>query len=111
MTRTVFEKADVIPLVAEVFRELGNEGASMSKITARTGIQREPLLFLSLRKRRNGRRDPCTYRYLVRWLVGAFALDKTRDRFATVIYQYFRRCSALNDESIFERTISGLASV
>jgi len=26
MTRTVFEKAEVLPLVAEVFRELGYDG-------------------------------------------------------------------------------------
>ena len=40
MARTIFEKADVVPLVAEVFRELGYEGASMSSITARTKLSK-----------------------------------------------------------------------
>ena len=43
MSRTVFEKADVVPLVAEVFRELGYEGASMSSITARTKLSKGSL--------------------------------------------------------------------
>ena len=38
MPRTIFEKSDAIILVAEVFRELGYEGASMSNITARTKL-------------------------------------------------------------------------
>jgi TetR/AcrR family transcriptional regulator, lmrAB and yxaGH operons repressor len=41
--REVFEKADVIPLVAEVFRELGYERASLSAITARTGLSKGSL--------------------------------------------------------------------
>ena len=36
--RTINERADVIPLVAEVFRELGFEGATLSRITERTGL-------------------------------------------------------------------------
>src|SRR6185437_15791967 len=43
MTRTVFEKHDVVPLVAEVFRELGYEGASMSAITERTKLSKGSL--------------------------------------------------------------------
>jgi TetR/AcrR family transcriptional regulator, lmrAB and yxaGH operons repressor len=43
MTRTVFERSDVIPLVAEVFRELGYEGASMSAITTRTSLSKGSL--------------------------------------------------------------------
>jgi AcrR family transcriptional regulator len=38
--RSVFQKADVVPLVAEVFRELGFEGASMSAITKRTKLSK-----------------------------------------------------------------------
>jgi TetR/AcrR family transcriptional repressor of lmrAB and yxaGH operons len=38
MARTVFEKADAVALVAEVFRELGYEGATLSRITERTGL-------------------------------------------------------------------------
>lgn len=41
--RTVFEKADAIPLIAEVFRELGYEGATFSRITARTGLSKGSL--------------------------------------------------------------------
>jgi TetR/AcrR family transcriptional repressor of lmrAB and yxaGH operons len=123
--RTVLEKADVVPLVAEVFRELGYEGASLGCITTRTRISKgslyhffpggkqemaaaildhvdawfvreifEPLETGDPRAAiqhmwtmtdayfRSGRRI-C--------LVGAFALDETRDRFAAKIRAYFVR--------------------
>ena len=38
MTRVVTERLDVIPLLAEVFREHGFEGASLAIITDRTGL-------------------------------------------------------------------------
>lgn len=38
MARVVAERSDVIPMLAEVFREHGVEGASLSIITARTGL-------------------------------------------------------------------------
>lgn len=38
MARTVHERSDVLPLLGEVFREHGYEGASLSVITARTGL-------------------------------------------------------------------------
>lgn len=38
MTRVVSERLDVIPLLAEVFREHGFEGASLAIITDRTGL-------------------------------------------------------------------------
>ncbi|MGQ3675526.1 TetR/AcrR family transcriptional regulator [Xanthobacter sp. TB0139] len=41
--RTIYEKADTVPLIAEVFRELGYEGASFSRITARTGLSKGSL--------------------------------------------------------------------
>ncbi|MDE1992732.1 MAG: TetR/AcrR family transcriptional regulator [Rhizobiaceae bacterium] len=125
MTRTVFEKSDAITLVAEVFRELGYEGASMSNITARTKLSKGSLyhffpggkeemaaeimanidawfvreMFEPLERDepraaiarmwetadayfRSGRRV-C--------LIGAFALDETRDRFAAAIHGYFDR--------------------
>ncbi len=125
MARTVFEKSDAIALVAEVFRELGYEGASMSEITARTKLSKGSLyhffprgkeqmateimadidawfvteMFRPLEEQepraaiarmwettdsyfRSGRRV-C--------LIGAFALDETRDRFASMIQGYFRR--------------------
>jgi TetR/AcrR family transcriptional repressor of lmrAB and yxaGH operons len=36
--RTVLERSDAVARVAEVFRELGYEGASLSQITERTGL-------------------------------------------------------------------------
>ncbi|MEK4660643.1 TetR/AcrR family transcriptional regulator [Priestia sp. FSL H7-0729] len=125
MTRTVFEKSDVIPLVTEVFRELGYEGASLSKITARTRLSKGSLYYFF-----PGGKDEMAAEILAhidQWfiknifepleknetkaaidhmwqevntyfqsgqricLIGAFALDETRDRFAAVIRQYFIR--------------------
>ncbi len=43
MPRVVAEKADVIPLLAEVFREYGYEGATLSRIRDRTGLGRGSL--------------------------------------------------------------------
>lgn len=125
MPRTIFEKSDAIALVAEVFRELGYEGASMSSITARTRLSKGSLyhffpggkeqmaaeimahidawfvteMFQPLEEDeprtaiarmwettdtyfRSGRRV-C--------LIGAFALDETRDRFSIAIRTYFQR--------------------
>lgn len=125
MTRTVFEKSDVIPLITEVFRELGYEGASLSKITARTRLSKGSLYYFF-----PGGKDEMAAEILAhidQWfiknifepleqnepraaidrmwqevdsyfqsgqricLIGAFALDETRDRFAAVIRQYFIR--------------------
>ncbi|MFD1957885.1 TetR/AcrR family transcriptional regulator [Paenibacillus thailandensis] len=132
MTRTVFEKADVIPLVAEVFRELGYEGATMSKITARTGLSKGSLYhffpggkeemaaeivadverWFAKRVFEPLERDDPKEAIAVMWrevdayfrsgqricLIGAFALDETRDRFAAAISRYFRRwVDALQD--------------
>lgn len=125
MARTVFEKSDVIPLVAEVFRELGYEGASMSNITARTKLSRGSLYhFFPGGKEEMAAEilahvdgwfvrevfepletgEPCvaiaqmwdavdTYFRSGRrvCLIGAFALDETRDRFAAPIRTYFKR--------------------
>jgi TetR/AcrR family transcriptional repressor of lmrAB and yxaGH operons len=43
MPRTYFEHGDAVAAVAEVFRELGYEGASLSQITVRTGLSRGSL--------------------------------------------------------------------
>lgn len=125
MTRTVFEKPDVIPLVTEVFRELGYEGASMSKITARTGLSKGSLyhffpggkdemasevlahidqwftrqIFEPLEKNEARTAIDQMWREVDTYfqsgqricLIGAFALDETRDRFAAAIRQYFVR--------------------
>ncbi|TMV66254.1 helix-turn-helix transcriptional regulator, partial [Thioclava sp. BHET1] len=38
MARLIRERADVVPLLAEVFRDCGYEGTALSKITAATGL-------------------------------------------------------------------------
>jgi len=132
MTRTVFEKTDVVPLVADVFRELGFEGASMNSITERTRLSKGSLYhffpggkdemaaeilahvhdwFVAKVFEPLERDEP---RIAIRsmWqavddyfrsgrricLIGAFALDETRDRFARPIRAYFKRwIEALED--------------
>jgi len=125
MVRIIFEKADVVPLVAEVFRELGYEGSSMSAITARTKLSKGSLYHFF-----PGGKEEIAAEILVHvhawfvtqvfeplergesqtalesmWksvddyfrsgrrvcLIGAFALDETRDRFAAPIRGYFKR--------------------
>ncbi|MDL2399658.1 TetR/AcrR family transcriptional regulator [Rhizobium mayense] len=125
MTRTIFEKSDAITLVAEVFRELGYEGASMSNITARTKLSKGSLyhffpggkeemaaeimanidawfvneIFKPLEEdepraavARMWDRTDAYFRSGRRvCLIGAFALDETRDRFPSAIEGYFKR--------------------
>ena len=38
MVRTVYERSDVIPALAEIFREYGYEGTSLALINQRTGL-------------------------------------------------------------------------
>ncbi|MUT68284.1 TetR/AcrR family transcriptional regulator [Paenibacillus sp. NEAU-GSW1] len=179
MTRIIHEKTDVVPMIAEVFRELGYEGATMSKITGRTGLSKGSLyhffpggkeemaseimahvdawfiahVFEPLEQEDPQTAIPRMWREVNAYfrsgqricLVGAFALDETRDRFALMIGRYFQRwidalaaalvrtgatkeaalllseeavggiqgglilARALNDPSVFERTIAGLA--
>ena len=124
MAKTVAERSDVVPRLAEVFREYGFEGASLAVIGERTGLGKGSLyhffpggkeemaaavlqeidrwfeaeVYRPLREAtdpraaidgmigavddyfRSGRRI-C--------LVGAFALDNVRDRFATAVKGYF----------------------
>jgi len=125
MARTVFEKSDAITRVAEVFRELGFEGASLYEITERTGLSKGSLyhffpegkegmaaeiladvdrwfvreVFEPLE--RDEPRDALARMWLTVdtyfrsgrriCLLGAFALDETRDRFAKPIRLYFKR--------------------
>ena len=125
MARDIFERADVIPLVAEAFRELGYDGASMSRITARTGLGKGSLyhffpggkeemaavvladvddwfernIFAPLREGEPAAAIASMWGDVDAYfqsggrvcLVGAFALDETRDRFATAIAGYFVR--------------------
>lgn len=125
MTRTIFEKADAIPLLAEVFRELGYEGATLSRITERTGLGKGSLyhffpggkdemaasvldhvdrwcienIFRPLEEGEPSAAIVGMWRAVDAYfcsgqricLVGAFALDETRDRFPQAINRYFVR--------------------
>ncbi len=126
MARQIAERAEIVPLLGEVFREHGYEGASLAVIGKATGLGKGSLyhffpggkeemaaavlaevdawfeahIYAPLREEadaaaaltrttaaviayfRSGRRV-C--------LVGAFALDQTRDRFAAAIRSYFAR--------------------
>ena len=115
----------MIPLLAEVFRELGYEGATLSRITARTGLSKGSLYhffpggkeemaaavldhvdswFIEHIFRPLEEGEPvaaiagmwqavniyfCSGQRIC--LVGAFALDETRDRFPQAIRSYFVR--------------------
>lgn len=124
MVRKIVERGDVIPALAEVFREHGFAGASLSEITDRTGLGKGSLyhffpngkeemakavlddvagwfetnVFMPLHENE----DPNAgidhmFKAVVRFfhsgrricLVGTFALDDTRDRFASEIQSYF----------------------
>ena len=123
--RTLNERPDVVPLVAEVFREFGYEGASLSRITEKTGLGKCSLYhFFPGGKEEMAkavlddvdawferhvfdplRHDAPDLAIARMWaaidsyfrsggricLVGAFALDGTRDRFADAISGYFGR--------------------
>ncbi|ARM11571.1 MULTISPECIES: TetR/AcrR family transcriptional regulator [Rhizobium] len=121
--KTVYERADIVPLLAEIFRELGYEGATLSRMTERTGIGKGSLYhFFPGGKEEmadavladiDGWFEEAVYRPLrhddarqaiaAMWtnvneyfrsgrricLVGAFALDDTRERFSRAIGDYF----------------------
>ncbi|MBB3657264.1 AcrR family transcriptional regulator [Rhizobium sp. BK650] len=123
--KTVYERADVVPLLAEVFRELGYEGTTLSRITERTGLGKGSLYhFFPGGKEEMAaavladvdgwferaiyeplRRDDASAAIDAMWanvmdyfrsgsricLVGAFALDETRERFSSAIRDYFAR--------------------
>lgn len=123
--RTIYEKSDVIPLLAEIFRELGYEGASFGTITERTGISKGSLyhFFPGGKEEMAAEVLAEIERWFIRqvyeplerdepgdaidrmWksvdsyfrsgrrvcLIGAFALDGTRDRFAAAIRVYFEQ--------------------
>jgi AcrR family transcriptional regulator len=125
VARTVYEKADVVPMLAEVFREFGFEGASLGRITARTGLGKGSLYHFFPGGKEEMARE--ILNHVDRWfvenifqklereapreaieamwqavagyfesgrricLVGAFALDETREPFAAQIKAYFIR--------------------
>ena len=124
MVRKITERGDVVPALAEIFRERGFAGASLSEITERTGLGKGSLyhlfpngkdemaravlddvagwfemrVFIPLRESK----DPSAgidhmFKAVIRFfhsgrricLVGTFALDDTRDRFASEVKTYF----------------------
>lgn len=122
--RKITERGHAIPALAEIFREYGFAGASLSEITKRTGLGKGSLyhffpggkdemaqavlddvagwfdanVFTPLRENE----DPAAginhmFKAVVSFfhsgrrvcLVGSFALDDTRDRYALVVESYF----------------------
>ena len=133
--RTLNERSDVVPLVAEAFRDLGYEGATLSRITQRTSLGKGSLYHFFPGGKEDManavladinawferavfeplRREPPAEAIAQMWqavdeyfrsgrricLIGAFALDATRDRFAASIHAYFQRwIEALRDALI-----------
>ncbi len=133
--RTLNERADAVSLVAEVFRELGYERATLSRIRERTGLGKgslyhffpggkeemakavldhvdgwfERVVYTPLRRDDPAVAIPAMWTAVDDYfrsgrrvcLVGAFALDETRDRFAAPIASYFTRwIDALGDALI-----------
>ena len=124
MPKTVAERADILPVLGEVFREHGFEGASLSLIGARTGLGKGSLyhffpggkedmavavlteieawfatrIFKPLREDANAPRAIADMLKAVEeyfksgqrvCLVGALALNDSRDQFAPRIRGYF----------------------
>jgi AcrR family transcriptional regulator len=124
VTKKLVERGDVIPLLGEIFREHGYAGASLSAITARTGLGKGSLyhffpdgkdemaravlddvadwfethVFAPLRNSEDAAAGiDQMFRAVVQFfhsgrrvcLVGTFALDETRDRFAVEVQTYF----------------------
>lgn len=124
MARRIADRGDAIPVLAELFREHGFAGASLSEITKRTGLGKSSLyhffpngkeemaravlddvagwfetnVFIPLREGE----DPVAgidamFRSVADFfhsgrrvcLVGTFALDDTRERFAAELQSYF----------------------
>ncbi|OWV76165.1 TetR family transcriptional regulator [Rhizobium sp. R634] len=153
--KTVYERTDVVPLLAEIFRELGYEGTSLSRITERTGIGKgslyhffpggkeemasaviaeidawfEHAIYRPLRNDDAGKAIAAMWTNVNDYfrsggricLVGAFALDDTRERFSAAIGDYFIRwidalCSALmragctgeKAQALAEECVSGI---
>lgn len=125
MPRVVYERSDVVPMLAEAFRELGYDGASMARITEKTGLGKGSLyhffpggkedMAAAVLAEVDGWFEDRVFTPLATlspieglvamWgavdeyfhsgarvcLVGAFALDETRDRFAGAVGAYFQR--------------------
>ena len=124
MPRRILDRRDAVPLLAELFREHGFAGASLSEITRRTGLGKGSLYHLFPGGKEEMARavledvagwfetnvfmplrdgdDPAAgidamFRAVIDFfhsgrrvcLVGTFALDDTRERFAAEVQSYF----------------------
>jgi TetR/AcrR family transcriptional regulator, lmrAB and yxaGH operons repressor len=124
LAKTITERADILPRLAEIFREYGYEGASLAIIGARTGLGKGSLyhffpggkeemaaavideigqwfehrIYEPLRSSADPQAalmsmcdDVSAYFHSGRriCLIGAFALDNVRDRFAARVNDYF----------------------
>lgn len=141
MARTLLERADAIPLLGEAFRTWGFEGASLARITEKTGLGKgslynffpggkeemaeavlaeidgwfethvfaplstgEPKTAIAHMLKATGDYFRSGNRIC---LVGAFALDETRSRFASVINSYFSRWIAALARALERRGHTG----
>lgn len=155
MVRQIFEREDLIPKLAEIFRQHGYEGASIGLIVAETGAGRSSLyhffpggkeemaaavldnvalwfethIFTPLDTLPEAEAIPTMIRAVTEYfrsgqricLVGAFALDRTRDLFAERIAQYFDRWLAslsgclrragLPEDAAFARAAQTIAAI
>lgn len=125
MARLVTEREDVIPLLGEVFRRYGFEGASIARITEHTKLGKGSLyhffpggkeemavavlcdierwfethIFSPLEKEAPAAAIDTMFTAVGAYfrsgqricLVGAFALEDTRDRFSVEVKRYFTR--------------------
>jgi len=124
VARKYSERGEIVPVLAEIFREHGFSGASLSEISKRTGLGKGSLyhffpggkdemgqavlddvanwfelnVFRPLRESEDAAAGidhmfKATARFFHSGrricLVGSFALDETRDRFAQAIHGYF----------------------
>src|SRR5471032_82545 len=109
MARTIAERDDVVPMLAEVFRLHGFEGASLARICEGTGLGKGSIyhffpggkeemadaVLAEIEDVQAGLDD--MFRVVGRYfqsgkkvcLVGVFALGGERDRFGIAIKQYF----------------------
>ncbi len=144
MARTVFEKSDAITRVAEVFRELGFEGASLFEITERTGLSKGSLYHFFPEGKEGMAAEILAHvdEWFVRevfeplergepraaiaqmWrtvdtyfrsgrricLLGAFALDETRDRFPKPIRFYFKRWIEALDSALIRAGVDAVTA-
>ncbi|GGE06560.1 TetR family transcriptional regulator [Aureimonas endophytica] len=129
MARLVQERGDVVPLVAEVFRRYGFEGASLTRLTEGTKLGKGSLyhffpggkeemaeavlahigdwfeteVFRPLAEEPPARAIDAMFDKVETYfrsgrricLMGAFALEETRDRFAAMVGSYFARWLAV----------------